>query len=100
LPEALVVSPFPEDVAESAASGSVTAATEAALVAADRLSLPVGQLALAYARRIDAGNENGSATAALGRELRAALDEALDGASTEVDVVDELRARREQRRGA
>lgn len=99
LPEALVVSPFPADVEVPASSGSVTSATSVQLDAAGRLDSPLGQAALALARRVDSGSENGSALSALVRELRATLVDALDGASATSDVVDELRARRE-RRGA
>ena len=59
-----------------------------------------GAAALSLAGRIDAQSEPGAAMAAMVRELRATMAEASAGATVELDVLDELRARREARRGA
>lgn len=69
----------------------------------DRLGLVgsvAGTAALSLAARIDAQSESGAAMAAMVRELRATMAEASAGAVAELDVLDELRARREARRGA
>lgn len=74
-------------------------AVEQELAAADRLATAAGQRAMFLARLLAAPRaDTGSATAALDRQLAAALAQALEGAATGVDVLDELRARRERRR--
>jgi hypothetical protein len=79
-------------------SGSLAAATQAELDRAGRLGSAVGQAALALARRIDASQgETGSALAALVREHRATLAEAVKDAEVAADPLDELRNRRERK---
>ena len=68
------------------------------LQAAGRLDSSAGQAAVALARRIDDGAESSAGLAALTRELRAAMAEALARAEAAGDALDELRARREARR--
>jgi hypothetical protein len=54
---------------------------------------------MALAAVLDEGSPSGMA--AVAKEYRAAMDAALAGVAAEADLVDELRARREQRfRGA
>lgn len=96
LPESLVVS-LPAS-APAVTDGPLVSATRLSLQAVDREATPHGQAALALAARVDAGHEHGSAVAALVRELRATLTEAMAGVRAVDDVVDELRARRERRR--
>lgn len=79
-------------------AGSVTASTQAELERAGREESAAGQSALALARRIDASSgETGSGVAALVREHRAVLAEALKDAETAADPIDELRTRRERK---
>lgn len=68
------------------------------LQAAGRLQSSAGQAAVALARRIDDGAESSAGLAALTREMRAAMAEALSRAEATGDALDELRARREARR--
>jgi hypothetical protein len=70
----------------------------AELQAAGRLDSSAGQAAVALARRIDDGAESSAGLAALTREMRAAMAEALARAEASGDALDELRARREARR--
>lgn len=68
------------------------------LTAAGRVASASGQAALLLARRLDSGlTETGSSVAAMIREHRAALADALKGATAEVNPLDELRARRERK---
>ncbi len=84
----------PEPDAPVGTSGAVLAE----LQAAGRLQSSAGQAAVALARRIDDGAESSAGLAALTRELRAAMAEALARAEASGDALDELRARREARR--
>lgn len=71
------------------------------LQAAGRAHTVAGVAALTIARRIDACPESSAGLATLTRELRACMAEATGAANTNgPDVVDILRARREDRRGA
>ena len=73
-------------------------ATLAELAAAGRVASASGQAALLLARRLDSPLiEPGSSVAAMVREHRAALADALKGAVSEVNPLDELRARRERK---
>lgn len=80
-----------------AGTALVTAITQE-LEAAGRLDSALGQATLALAQRIEAGQDTGSAVAALSREMRGTLAEALKGAvqaqSTLGQRKDELAARR------
>lgn len=79
-------------------AGPVEAATYDALVAADRLKTPMGQTALALARRVDSpGLDTGSALAAVARQLEAVLATATKGAAAATGpslLRDELAERR------
>lgn len=77
-----------------APTGQLAAATRAELEAADRLDTMLGQAALNLAVRVDAGQDTGSAIAAMVRELRATMERALDGVPAARDELDELKARR------
>jgi endogenous inhibitor of DNA gyrase (YacG/DUF329 family) len=68
------------------------------LTTAGRLETSAGQAAIALATRIDEGAESSAGLAALTRELRAAMAEALANVTEAGDALDELRARREARR--
>src|SRR5690242_5459327 len=59
--------------------GVLSASIRSELQRAGRESSALGTSALTLAARIDSGQENGSALAALNRELRATLGEALRG---------------------
>jgi hypothetical protein len=84
-----------------ATPAGVEAAITAELAAAGRTATSSGQSALALARRIDAGaGEPGSALAAMVRELRAALADAVKDGQAVANPLDELRARRERSRAA
>ena len=72
------------------------ASVRTVLEAAGRESHPLGIASLVLARRIDASaQETPQALAALVRELRATLVDALDGAGQAADTVDEVGARRD-----
>ena len=86
--------PTPEADAPVGTLGAVLAE----LRGAGRLDSSAGQAAVALARRIDDGAESSAGLAALTRELRAAMAEALARAEAAGDALDELRARREARR--
>jgi hypothetical protein len=80
---------------------SVHAATLATLASAGREDTPLGRAALVLASRLDHGTgDTGSSTAALARELRATLEEAMRGVPQVADAVDDLRARVVRLRGA
>lgn len=83
--------------AEAVPTGALGAVV-AELQAAGRLDSSAGQAAVALARRIDDGAESSAGLAALTREMRAAMAEALSRAEATGDALDELRARREARR--
>jgi hypothetical protein len=88
-----------EFVHEIVPGRGVMAATEAELDSVGRLETPLGQAALVLAVRLEASHrEPGTALAALVREHRAALAEAMRGARVAADPVDELRARRDRKR--
>ena len=76
-------------------------ATLAELTAAGRVESASGQASLLLARRLDSPlTETGSSVAAMVREHRAALADALRGAVAEANPLDELRARRERKRAS
>lgn len=89
----LVVPPSPR------VGGLVPALTEE-LDAAGKLDSTLGQQALELARSIEAGRETGSGVAALSKELRAVMAEALSDVVQAADPLDELRARRDAKRDA
>jgi hypothetical protein len=73
-------------------------ATLAELNEAGRAESASGKAALALAKRIDSGTgETGAGLAAMVREHRTALADALKGARAETNPLDELRARRERK---
>jgi hypothetical protein len=87
--------------AASAIPAGVEAAVGAELAAAGRTGTSSGQSALALARRIDGGaGEPASGLAAMVRELRAAVADAVKDGQGAVNPLDELRARRERSRAA
>lgn len=100
-PEAKVVPAKPKRTAkakpEAVPTGTLGAVVDE-LQAAGRLQSSAGQAAVALARRIDDGAESSAGLAALTREMRAAMAEALSRAEATGDALDELRARREARR--
>lgn len=86
------------ELASETSAGGTAAATAVELERAGRLETALGQLALALARRIDAGDaETGSSLAALARQHRETLAEAVRDAQQAVDPLDELRKRRERK---
>lgn len=92
--EVPVVMPLPEVPQD----GPVAVATRVELELAGRANSAAGNAALALARRIDTGTaETGSSLAAMVREHRATLAEAVRGAVAAADPLDELRARRERK---
>ena len=95
---------FPKSTGSSPAGSS--AASEPQLVVsvlselekADRVDSALGQQALMLARRITTVSDTGSSVAALSKELRATLADALSGVEGGGDDVDELRERRDAKR--
>jgi|SRR5690242_14647900 hypothetical protein len=85
--------------AEPVDEGPVFAKSRAKLEAAGRLDTWEGAVALQLAARLDAQvREGGMGVAAIVREHRASMEEALKGASVAADPLDELRERRDRRR--
>ena len=82
------------------ASSDVESATRGELEAAGRDGTHLGRLALSLAARIDEGRGTDQGYAALAKELRAVMVEALKGAGETVDPVDELRRLRDRKRNA
>lgn len=74
---------------------SVRAAVLKELKAADREGTVLGMAALELADALASTHSTGSAKAALSKELRAVMAEALKGADKKADTLDELRRRRE-----
>lgn len=92
---------LPPRTAPEEAESPLVARLHVELVAADRLETAEGEHALFLARRLVAATrDTGSAVASLSKEYRAARIEALKGAVTERSGLDELRARRDAKRGA
>lgn len=75
-------------------------ATTAELESAGVLATTAGQAALLLAERIEFGENSGSAVAMMVRQLHETMSRALSGQAEQLDPVDELRARREERRRA
>jgi hypothetical protein len=92
---ALHTAPEPVEV-----SHAVAEATLAELSAAGRESTALGTAALALAARIDVGADTGSALASAVKQLGATMAEALQGVRGSTSLLDELRARRDAKRGA
>lgn len=90
-PNGVVPMPAPD---ESGLVGSIRAELERV----GRLDTPLGQQAMALAERIGSPFDTGSAMAALSRELRAVMVEAMAGANVAASALDELRARRDRKR--
>lgn len=76
---------------------SVLSAVRAELEQIRKTSTAGGQVALALAARLDAGEDPGSAMAAMAKELRATMVELTREAPAAADPVDELKRRRERR---
>ena len=70
------------------------------LEAAGRLDTTLGQACLVLARRIDANADTGSALAGAVKQLEATMAAATRGAQVQRTALDELRARRDAKRGA
>lgn len=76
---------------------SLVTSTRKQLEAAERLDTILGQQALVLATRLEltTGIDTGSSLAAVSKELRAVMAEALAGVAVAEDPIDELRRRRE-----
>lgn len=87
-----------QDLDAQAQDGFVTRATRRELTEGDRADTAAGLAALALAHRIDhAERETGSSFAAVVREHRRTLADALRNLIPKGDAVDELKRKREQR---
>jgi len=69
------------------------------LEAAGRLQTAFGQVAVELAYRVASPHETGAAVASLARELGATMAAALAGVAQTADPLDEIRARRDRKRG-
>jgi len=69
------------------------------LDAAGRLETYQGQAALELARRIVSPFESGSSVASMTKQLRETMADALKGAAVAADPLDEIRRRRDLKRG-
>lgn len=76
---------------------SVLAAVRKELKVIGKTATPLGATAMRLAARIDAGEDPGSAVAAMAKELRATMSELTRAAVAVADPIDELRKRRETR---
>jgi hypothetical protein len=72
----------------------VAAATRQALEQAGRADTPLGAVAMHLSQLLGTGGHAASGAAALSKELRAVLIEALAGAEKATDSVDEITQRR------
>lgn len=88
------------ELPESHQSAKVCDSVRAQLAEVGRESTPLGVVALALAEQIDAGGHTATGYAALAKQLEATLASAMDGTKATKSGVDELRERRERRRGA
>jgi endogenous inhibitor of DNA gyrase (YacG/DUF329 family) len=83
-----------------AVTQEVETAVRLALEDAGRLSTPLGQVALALARRLDSpSGDTGAGLASLAKQLAATLAAATADARPTGDLLDELRARRDRKLG-
>lgn len=81
-----------------AEDGSLCLATVRELEAADQLGSSLGQACLFIARRLDSGSmDTGSSVAALLRELRATIAEAIASGRVAADPLDQIAAKRAAR---
>ena len=94
---ALVSSAQPELGGEG--SGPTVVAVRTELAAAGRDTTYLGSIAVALADRMD-GSRSIMGYAAMAKELRSTMDQALAGVKAAADPVDELRARRDRIRDA
>ncbi len=69
------------------------------LEAVGRLQSVAGQVALELAYRVASPYESGAAVASLAKQFREAMDKALAGVDRAADPLDEIRARRDRKRG-
>ena len=84
---------------ECGPDGLMVAAVRSELAAAGRDETYLGAVALTLADRMD-GSKSIMGYAAMAKELRATMDQALAGVKVAADPVDELRARRDRIRDA
>jgi hypothetical protein len=83
-----------------AVTQEVEAAVRATLEDAGRLSTPLGQVALALARRLDSpSGDTGAGLAALAKQLAATLAAVTADVRPADDLLDELRIRRDRKLG-
>ena len=80
------------------AVSSLVTALERSLDEAARLDTWEGQSALELARRISSPHESGASIASMTKQLRETMADALKGAATADDALDELRKRRDSKR--
>ena len=69
------------------------------LEAVGRLESFAGQVALELAFRVASPHESGAAVASLAKQFREAMAKALAGVDRAADPLDEIRARRDRKRG-
>jgi len=92
--------PKPKPVAAARVEAALVDAVRVELEAAGRLDSVAGQSALRLAEKMCGSADTGSGLAALSRELRGTMAEALQGANVADDLVDELKRRRDAKRAA
>lgn len=80
--------------AQGASEPALVAATRKELADAERENSTLGQIALRLAAQLAVAADTGSGTAALSKELRAVMTEALANAPKAADSLDELAQRR------
>lgn len=95
------VVPIPTPEPTDALAVSVAESTRRALVDLGRLESPLGQATMVLARRLDnPGSDTGAGLASLAKQYQATFAVATEGAKTEEDPLDELRARRDRKKQA
>lgn len=80
--------------------GPVTAAALVTLRETERLETPLGQAALALARRVDVGRDTGAGLAALVKQFEATLTAATANVKSDASPLDRARDELAQRRAA
>jgi hypothetical protein len=91
---------LPDPETEPATDGPLRSATLDELSAAGRQGTALGVAALLMATRLDSASDSAAGIAALTKQWQATLNAAMAGATKRADLLDELKGRRDRRRGA
>jgi len=95
----LISSPVSQETASELADSPLVRVVARELSEVDRLDTVAGQVAFELAIRVANRREMGSAVASLSKQLNEAMDRAMAGVAVAADPLDEIRARRDRKRG-